>query len=56
LQELILQTACAKAPRFFGAWARARFAGMFKDNPDFQEVLDVIAENRNKMDADPDIP
>ena len=34
----------------------ARFAGMFKDDPDFQEVLDIIAENRRKMDADPDVP
>jgi hypothetical protein len=34
----------------------ARFAGMFKDDPDFQEVLDIIAENRKKMDADPDVP
>jgi hypothetical protein len=33
----------------------ARFAGMFKDDPDFQEVLDIIAENRRKMDADPDV-
>jgi hypothetical protein len=32
------------------------FAGMFKDDPDFQEVLDIMAENRRKMDADPDIP
>ncbi len=34
----------------------ARFAGMFKDDRDFQGVLDVIAENRRKMDADPDVP
>ncbi len=34
----------------------ARFAGMFKDDPDFQEVLEIIAENRRKMDADPDVP
>ena len=33
----------------------ARFAGMFKEDPDFQEVLDIIAENRRKMDADPDV-
>src|SRR5438874_6058150 len=32
------------------------YAGMLKDDPDFQEVLDIIAENRRKMDADPDIP
>lgn len=34
----------------------ARFAGMFKDDPDFQEVLEIIAENRRKMDADPHVP
>jgi predicted RNase H-like HicB family nuclease len=32
------------------------FAGMFKDDPDFAEVLEIIAENRRKMDADPDVP
>lgn len=34
----------------------AKFAGMFKDDPYFEEVLDIIAENRKKMDADPDVP
>lgn len=34
----------------------AKFAGMFKDDPDFQEVLEIMAENRRKMDADPNIP
>ena len=34
----------------------AEFAGMFKDDPDFQDVLDIIAENRKTMDADPDVP
>ena len=30
------------------------FAGMFKDDPDFQEVVEIMAENRRKMDEDPD--
>ena len=34
----------------------AQFAGMFKDDPDFQDVVDIIAENRRAMDADPNIP
>ncbi len=29
---------------------------MFKDDPDFQEVLQIMAENRRKMDKDPDVP
>ncbi len=32
------------------------FAGMFKDDPDFQDVIEIMAENRRKMDADPTIP
>lgn len=32
------------------------FAGMFKDDPDFQKVLEVMAENRQKMDEDTDMP
>lgn len=32
------------------------FAGMFKDDPDFHEVQEIIAENRRKMDEDPTIP
>jgi len=32
------------------------FAGMVKDDPDFQEVLEIIAENRRKMDGDETIP
>lgn len=32
------------------------FAGMFKDDPDFKEVLEIMAENRKKMDEDPDVP
>jgi predicted RNase H-like HicB family nuclease len=34
----------------------AGFAGMFKDDPYFDEVIDIMAENRRKMDADPDMP
>jgi hypothetical protein len=33
-----------------------RYAGMFKDDPDFQDVVDIMAENRRQMDADPEIP
>ena len=33
-----------------------KYAGMFKDDPDFDEVLEIMAENRRKMDADPDVP
>lgn len=29
-------------------------AGIFKDNPMFDEVLAIMAENRRKDDADPD--
>ncbi len=32
------------------------FAGMFKDDPYFDEWQEAIAENRRKADEDPDIP
>src|SRR3954454_20442819 len=32
------------------------FAGMFKDDPDFQEVVEIMAENRRKTDDDPTVP
>lgn len=32
------------------------FAGMFKGDPDFEEVVEIMAENRRKMDEDPTIP
>jgi predicted RNase H-like HicB family nuclease len=32
------------------------FAGMFKDDPYFDEFVEAMAENRRKMDADPDVP
>jgi hypothetical protein len=32
------------------------FAGMFKDDPYFEEWQQAIAENRRKMDEDPEIP
>ncbi len=32
------------------------FAGMFKDDPDFQELQEIMAENRRKMDEDATIP
>jgi len=34
----------------------AKFAGMFKDDPDFQDVLKIIAENRKRMNEDRDVP
>ena len=34
----------------------AEFAGMFKDDPDFEDVLEIMRENRKKMDEDPDVP
>ncbi len=34
----------------------AAFAGMFKEDPDFKEVQDIIAENRRRMDEDPTVP
>jgi predicted RNase H-like HicB family nuclease len=34
----------------------AEFAGMFKDDPYFADVLKIMAENRKKMDEDPDVP
>jgi hypothetical protein len=32
------------------------FAGMFKGDPYFDEWQEAIAENRRKIDADPEIP
>ena len=32
------------------------FAGMFQDDPEFQKVVEIMAEERRKMDADPTIP
>jgi predicted RNase H-like HicB family nuclease len=34
----------------------AEFAGMFKDDPYFDDVVDIMADNRRKMDHDPKIP
>ena len=34
----------------------AEFAGMFKDDPYFDEVVDIMAKNRRKMNRDPKIP
>jgi hypothetical protein len=34
----------------------AQFVGMFEDDPDFQDVVEIMAENRRAMDADPSIP
>ncbi|HYV38372.1 MAG TPA: hypothetical protein VE988_22000 [Gemmataceae bacterium] len=32
------------------------YAGMFKDDPDFQEVKEIMAANRRQMDEDPEVP
>jgi hypothetical protein len=34
----------------------AEFAGMFKDDPLFDEVVEIMAENRRRRNADPDVP
>src|SRR5947209_12921018 len=34
----------------------AEFAGMFKDDPDFEEVLKIMADNRTRMNEDADVP
>jgi predicted RNase H-like HicB family nuclease len=34
----------------------AEFAGMFKDDPYFEEVLEIMAANRRKMDRKPKVP
>jgi predicted RNase H-like HicB family nuclease len=34
----------------------AEFAGMFKDDPDFNDVLKIMADNRKRMNEDPDVP
>jgi predicted RNase H-like HicB family nuclease len=34
----------------------AEFAGMFKDDPLFEDVIKIIAQNRKAMDEDPNIP
>ena len=33
-----------------------KYAGMFKDDPLFEEVTEIMQNNRLKMDADPEIP
>lgn len=34
----------------------AEFAGMFKDDPDFEEVKQIMAENRRQMDQASNVP
>ena len=34
----------------------AEFAGMFKDDPDFEDVLKIMADNRRRMNEDPNVP
>jgi hypothetical protein len=36
------------------AHAWLRFAGMFKDDPGFEELLKILAENQRRMDEDPE--
>ena len=33
-----------------------KYAGMFKDDPDFADVVEIMAENRRQRNADPDVP
>ena len=33
----------------------AEFAGMFKDDPLFEAVVETMAENRRRRNADPDV-
>ena len=37
-------------------WRPPPMHPMFKDDPDFEDVLKIMAENRKKMDEDPDVP
>lgn len=34
----------------------AEFAGMFADDPDFQDVLKIMEENRRSLDQDASVP
>jgi len=34
----------------------AEFAGMFKDDPEFEDVLRIMADNRKRMNEDPNVP
>ena|SRR6516225_2175587 len=34
----------------------AEFAGMFRDDPYFDDVVRIMEENRRKMNDDPDVP
>src|SRR5437660_9713100 len=34
----------------------AQFAGMFKDDADFADVLKIMADNRKRMDEDANVP
>lgn len=34
----------------------AEFAGMFKDDSDFEDVLKIMADNRQRMNEDPEVP
>jgi hypothetical protein len=34
----------------------AKYAGMFRDDPIFESVLAIMADNRRKMDEDPKVP
>src|SRR5271155_513714 len=34
----------------------AEFAGMFKDDPDFEDVLKIMADSRKRMNEDRNVP
>jgi predicted RNase H-like HicB family nuclease len=34
----------------------AKFAGMFKDDPDFKDVLKIMVDNRKKRNEDREVP
>jgi hypothetical protein len=34
----------------------AEFAGMFQNDPDFEDVLKIMADNRKRMNEDADVP
>jgi hypothetical protein len=40
------------APAMENPWVK--YAGMFKDDPMFDEVLDIMKQNRRKDDENPD--
>ena len=47
------QVITLKVPAAENPWSR--YAGMFKDDPMFAEVMEIMAEQRRQADADPDV-